>query len=92
MSPGERLVLNRRQERRVKPLSVIPGLLPVIPSEAKESFGRFGGRQSTQNAYKADFVDSRNKKMAATVEVTAIFSLALFTIQTSKVPAEGNMM
>ena len=36
--------------------------------------------------------DSRNKKMAATVEVTATFSLVLFTIQTSKVPAEGNMM
>ncbi len=42
--------------------------------------------------YKADFVDLRHIKMAATVEVTATFSLVLFTIQTSKVPAEGNMM
>ena len=32
------------------------------------------------------------KNMAATVEVTATFSLVLVTIQTSKVPAEGNMM
>ena len=63
-----------------------------IRGKQKADFRQNPCRQSTQNAYKADFVDSRNKKMAATVEVTAIFSLALFTIQTSKVPAEGNMM
>ena len=34
-------------------------------------------RQSTQNAYKADFVDSRHKKMAVTSTVTAIFILML---------------